>query len=114
MLFRSDNRRVVADVLRDVADVVPASTSREARNALCSGVFSLVIAEPVREGEEPLALGPLLAAAPVVLFSVREPEPEQCDRVAAVLVKSRASNDELRAAVLHLLHPPARGREPRT
>jgi hypothetical protein len=52
-----------------------------------------------------------------VLFSVREAEPELAHLFSAVLVKSRASNEELRSAVLRLLHaassgthsPPPRG-----
>ncbi|KFA91359.1 ATP-binding protein [Archangium violaceum] len=105
-----DNRRVVANVLRDVADVVPASGLAEAEAALRSGPFPLVIAEPVLPEGGPLPLAPLLAAAPVVLFSVREAEPELARQVSAVLVKSRTSNEELRSAVLRLLrstaHPP--------
>ncbi|HEY0094475.1 MAG TPA: HAMP domain-containing sensor histidine kinase, partial [Archangium sp.] len=113
----ADNRRVVADVLRDVADVVSASTPPEAEAALRSGPFPLVIAEPVLPEGGLLPLAPLLAAGPVVLFSVREAEPEVARQVSAVLVKSRASNEELRSAVLRLLHaassgthsPPPRG-----
>ncbi|QRN94896.1 PAS domain S-box protein [Archangium violaceum] len=102
-----DNRRVVADVLRDVADVVPAGSPPEAESALRTGPFPLVIAEPVLPEGGLLPLAPLLAAAPVVLFSVREAEPEVARQVSAVLVKSRASNAELRAAVLRFL--PLRG-----
>jgi CheY-like chemotaxis protein len=98
-----DNRRVVANVLRDVADVVPASGLPEAESALRSGPFPLVIAEPVLPEGGLLPLAPLLAAAPVVLFSVREAEPELARQVRAVLVKSRTSNEELRSAVLRLL-----------
>ncbi|HEX8539523.1 MAG TPA: ATP-binding protein, partial [Cystobacter sp.] len=98
-----DNRRVVADVLRDVADVVPARGLAEAESALRAEPFPLIIAENVLPDGGLLPLEPLLAAAPVVLFSVREAEPELARRVSAVLVKSRATNEELRAAVLRLL-----------
>ncbi|MCY1075598.1 ATP-binding protein [Archangium lansingense] len=104
-----DNRRVVADVLRDVADVVPARNPPEAESALRSGPFPLVIAEPVLPEGGLLPLAPLLAAGPVVLFSVREAEPEVARQVSAVLVKSRASNEELRSAVLRLLQSAANG-----
>ncbi|MET0404888.1 MAG: ATP-binding protein [Cystobacter sp.] len=105
-----DNRRVVADVLREVADVIPASTPREAESALRSGPFALVIAEPVLAGSGPWALESLPTTVPVVLFSVQEPEPALAHQVAAVLVKSRASNEELLATVLRLLRstPPFR------
>jgi signal transduction histidine kinase len=100
----ADNRRVVADVLRDVADVVPARSLPEAECALRAEPFPLVIAENVLPEGGLLPLEPLLAATPVVLFSVREAEPELARQVSAVLVKSRATNEELRAAVLRLLH----------
>ena len=109
----ADNRRVVADVLRDVADVVSASSPQEAESALRSGPFPLVIAEPVLPDGGLLPLAPLLAAAPVVLFSVREAEPELAHQLSAVLVKSRASNDELRSAVLRLLRSAAHSPPPR-
>ncbi|MDY7231376.1 ATP-binding protein [Hyalangium rubrum] len=102
----ADNRRVVADVLRGVAEVVAASSQVEAEAALRSGSFPLVIAEPVLP-EGTLPLQPLLQAAPVLLFSVREAAPEVAQQVSAALVKSRASNAELRAAVLRLLRPGA-------
>ncbi|WNG25360.1 PAS domain S-box protein [Cystobacter fuscus] len=98
-----DNRRVVADVLRDVADMVPARNPPEAESALRAESFPLVIAENVLPEGGLLPLEPLLAAAPVVLFSVREAEPELARQVSAVLVKSRATNEELRAVVLRLL-----------
>ncbi|MFY0574826.1 ATP-binding protein [Cystobacter fuscus] len=75
-----DNRRVVADVLRDVADVVPARGLPEAESALRAEPFPLVIAENVLPEGGLLPLEPLLAAAPVVLFSVREAEPELARR----------------------------------
>ncbi|HEX5753427.1 MAG TPA: ATP-binding protein [Archangium sp.] len=108
-----DNRRVVANVLRDVADVVPASGPLEAESALRSGPFPLVIAEPVLPEGGVLPLAPLLAAAPVVLFSVREAEPELARQVSAVLVKSRTSNEELRSTVLRLLLSAAQPLPPR-
>ncbi|WNG15849.1 ATP-binding protein [Cystobacter fuscus] len=98
-----DNRRVVADVLRDVADVVPARGPAEAESELRAEPFPLIIAENVLPDGGLMPLEPLLAAAPVVLFSVREAEAELARQVSAVLVKSRATNEELRAAVLRLL-----------
>jgi CheY-like chemotaxis protein len=109
----ADNRRVVADVLRDVADVVSVSSPLEAESALRSGPFPLVIAEPVLPDGGLLPLAPLLAAAPVVLFSVREAQPELAHQVSAVLVKSRASNEDLRSAVLRLLRSAAHSPPPR-
>jgi PAS domain S-box-containing protein len=98
-----DNRRVVADVLRDVVDVIAARDEQEAEMALRRGSVALVIAEPVLPQGGELSLAPLLAAAPVVLFSLHEPAPPLVREVSAVLVKSRASNAELRSTVLRLL-----------
>ncbi|MCP3137278.1 GAF domain-containing sensor histidine kinase [Pyxidicoccus xibeiensis] len=99
----ADNRRVVADVLRDVAEVVAAVDLGEAESALRAGSFQLVLVEPELPEGGRLSLAPLLAAAPVVLFSMAEPTPELVRQVSASLVKSRASNADLRAAVLQLL-----------
>ncbi|MFP2932128.1 ATP-binding protein [Pyxidicoccus sp. 3LG] len=103
----ADNRRVVADVLGDVAEVVAAVDLGEAESALRTGRFQLVLVEPELPQGGRLSLAPLLAAAPVVLFSMAEPAPELVRQVSAALVKSRASNADLRAAVLQFLPPGA-------
>jgi PAS domain S-box-containing protein len=104
----NDIRRVVAAILRDVADVVPAATLHEARRKLSAESFDLIILDLELPDGSGLRLlhdlnGATANPAPVVIFSVREASQATIPSVAATLVKSQASNQQLLKTVAALI-----------
>jgi PAS domain S-box-containing protein len=93
---------VVAGVLEDVAQPVPAFTLAEARAKLAAdGAFDLILLDIALPDGSGLDLLPEAAARgiPVVIFSAHEPDSDTAGSVAAVLVKSRTDNARLAAIV---------------
>ena len=102
-----DIRRLTALILSDSSEVTFASTLAQGRARLKREPFDLVILDiglPDGNGLELLeTLEFLSQPVPVVLFSAREEEAETASKVAAALIKSRTSNEALRAKVEELL-----------
>lgn len=95
---------VVSVLVGGVADVTPAATKKEAIRLIHEERFELVILDlmlPDGSGEDLLCELRRSANSkmPVIVFSAREPSTHLADRIAATLVKSRASNDDLLAVV---------------
>ena len=90
---------VVAAILADEADVSAATTLKEAEELLKTRPFDLVILDISLPDGSGLSLLPQLGKEnfniPVVIFSVDEMGRKLDDRVAAALVKSITSNEEL-------------------
>ena len=95
-----DVQRIVSFVLEGVANVTSVGNVAEARSAINSKHFDLVVLDlglPDGDGEELL---PALTqrhggAIPVVVFSAREISRSVAQRVSASLMKSRTSNEVL-------------------
>jgi PAS domain S-box-containing protein len=98
--------RIVATLLEEGCDVVPAMSLAQARGQLATRPFDLILLDmqlPDGDGSELLASLPAPnAATPVVIFSANEVGAELAARVQQSLVKSRTSNSEL-VALLHRL-----------
>lgn len=95
---------VVSVLVGGIADVTPAATKKEAIRLIHEERFELVILDlmlPDGSGEDLLCELRRSANSkmPVIVFSAREPSTHLADRIAATLVKSRASNDDLLAVV---------------
>jgi signal transduction histidine kinase/DNA-binding response OmpR family regulator len=115
--------RVVAAVMGDEAEIVPARSLREARRILASDqAFALVIMDvglPDGSGLDLLAeLRELPRPPQVLIFSASDYNAATARNVAASLVKSRTGNRELQDAIRQLIeslppgqpnsaHPPA-------
>jgi len=99
-----DERRIIAEMLRGRCELSLASTLAEARLALESEDFSLVLLDiglPDGNGLELLDLIEKKTAPPrVVIFSARDIPPEYAERTDAVLVKSKTNNQELLSILL--------------
>ncbi len=93
-----DVRRVVAEILQGTAQVEMADNLQSARAKLEAEPFDLVILDLMLGEESGAELIPYLhaqrPAMPVVIFSAREVGADLESKVAAALVKSRASNTE--------------------
>ena len=102
-----DIRQVTALILGETAQVSFAATLAQGRAQLKSEPFDLVILDiglPDGSGLELLETVEFLEqSVPVVIFSAREEEAEAATKVAAALIKSRTSNEALRAKVEELL-----------
>ena len=86
-------------LLRDLGDLTNVRSLREAREHLAQGRFDLVLLDiglPDGQGTELL---PLVGSAPVIVFSAAENDPGVSARIVASLVKSRATERELRNAI---------------
>ncbi len=110
ILHVEDDNDVVAVVqmlLAEVGDVQQAATSAEASAALSAQSFDLVILDQNLPDGNGIDLLPLIErlrpSLPVILFSVRDLDPELASRVTYTLVKSRTSNTELLTVVSRLL-----------
>lgn len=105
----ADVRSVVAAILGDDVRIVAATTLGEARQQLKARHFDLAILDlGLRDGNGLDLIEELNAAdppTPVILFSAREPAPDQTRLVAASLVKSRTANQELRDTIRRFLKP---------
>ena len=102
---------MVAAIVGDLADVVPATTLDEAYRQLRQRRFDLIILDLELPDGTGLALlhhlGEAAAMpAPVVIFSVREISCATVPNVAASLVKSQTSNQELLETVMALIWRP--------
>lgn len=90
---------IVKALLGDLGDLTNARSLREAKEHLAQSSFDLVLLDiglPDGEGTELL---PFLGTAPVVIFSAAERQPAASERVVATLVKSRATERDLRNAI---------------
>lgn len=103
-----DVQQVVSMILRDLAIVHPASSLEAAREKLKAEKFDLVLLDfglPDGSGLELIAELNQSAAdpTPVVVFSAREMSQEVINQVAASLVKSRTSNQQLLTTIRSLI-----------
>lgn len=99
-----DVRRAVAAILRGVAEVREAASLKEARQELARETFDLALLDLRLPDGYGLELTRVLSAKdppiPVVVFSVTEPRRRRdADELAAVLVKSRSSAQQLVDAI---------------
>jgi PAS domain S-box-containing protein len=97
-----DVRQVVGAILQNVADVCYAANLQEAQQKLQQEIFDLILLDLGLPDGSGLELLPQLNAhpggqptPPVVVFSAQEVGRETLQDVAAVLVKSRTSNQKL-------------------
>lgn len=99
-----DVRRAVAAILHGVAEVREAASLKEARQELARETFDLALLDLRLPDGYGLELTRLLSAKdppiPVVVFSVTEPRRRRdADELAAVLVKSQSSAQQLVDAI---------------
>jgi len=98
---------VVRLLLAEIADVQQAATVAEAQKLLQEQAFDLVILDQNLPDGSGIDLLPLIESQKpplqVILFSVRDLDPDIANRVAVTLVKSRTTNAELLTAVSRLL-----------
>lgn len=94
-----DIRQLVATILKEDAEVVPAESLQQARSLLQQRPIDLVILDiglPDGSGLELLATIDAMRPSPrVVVFSAQDLENGMVHEVAAALTKSRSSNEEL-------------------
>lgn len=109
-----DVLKIVSVILRDVADITHANSLRAAQHHLNCEVFDLVILDLELPDGCGLELLPQLKSPyperqpiPVVVFSAQDVSKEFTARIAAKLVKSRTSNQELIDTIKSLVqgHP---------
>lgn len=108
----ADVRHVVSMVLTDVAQLFSAGSLREARHLLAVLPFDLLLLEvtlPDGNGIELLSLlrrstGPQV---PVIIYSSQDVALDAGQRVAAALVKSRTTNEELLQQVTDVIRTAA-------
>ncbi len=95
---------IIATLIADTADIVPATTITKARMLLQHEVFDLVILDlalPDGDGE---TLLPLLNKAgapptPVIIFSASEVSRDVAKTISAALIKSQTSNEDLLSTI---------------
>ncbi len=90
---------MVKALLGDLGSLTNARSLREAREQLEQGSFDLVLLDiglPDGEGTELL---PLVGHTPVIVFSAAEGDLSASEKIVANLVKSRATEHELRTAI---------------
>jgi CheY-like chemotaxis protein len=110
-----DLRKILVDLLRGHADVVGVATLQEARERLKREPFDLIVLDiglPDGSGLELMESLDTLSGrlVPVLILSANEPADANVrKRVAAILLKSRVSEERVVETVLNLL----RGREVR-
>ncbi|SMB84325.1 ATP-binding protein [Deinococcus hopiensis] len=109
----ADLRQVVQEVLRGVATVASAPTLAQARAALRGEAFDLILLDPGLPDGNGLELLPELREVhphvPVLVFSAGDLDRVDTQRVAATLVKSRTSNEQLLETIRALIHPEGSG-----
>jgi len=109
--------KIVATLIGDEAELVPAATLQAARECIEQTGFDLVILDIGLPDGSGLDLLPLLNTrthhVPVIVFSAYELGDVDAEQVSAALVKARASNDELlniiRTALCDAAQSPAPG-----
>jgi CheY-like chemotaxis protein len=107
-----DVRQVISVLLYDMADLVAAPDLRTARRLLAQDHFDLILLDvglPDGSGLDllPQAGGLITPYTPVVLFSAQEIGLQTAQSVAAVLLKSRTSNDQFLTTVKSLIRKPS-------
>ncbi|MEB3337617.1 MAG: response regulator, partial [Leptolyngbyaceae bacterium] len=104
-----DITHFVAMLLRDLADITSADNIQQARHKLEKERFDLVILDLGLPDGSGLELLPSLhyqtVPIPVVIFSAQEMNVEAIHNVAASLVKSRTSNQNLLDTIKALISP---------
>ncbi|MBD2314730.1 PAS domain S-box protein [Desertifilum sp. FACHB-1129] len=110
-----DILRIVSAILAEVADIIPAHTLSAAHHFLARESFDLVILDIGLPDGYGLELLPQLKSPypggqpiPVVIFSAQEVSREVSAKIAAKLVKTRTSNQELLDTIKSLVsahHP---------
>jgi DNA-binding response OmpR family regulator len=110
----SDVQRVVAALLHEIADVTPAASLGEARRRLALERFDLVILDAELPDGSGLTLLNTMSdtagvPAPVIIFAAREPSRLTRSNVAATLMKSQTSNQQLLETVTALIKRPWSG-----
>ncbi|PYE49908.1 response regulator [Deinococcus yavapaiensis] len=107
----TDVRLVVQELLQEVAEVKGAGSIAEASAMLRSQSFDLVLLDvtlPDGNGLELLAqVRETHPPVPVLVFSASDLDRSSLEHVAATLVKSRTSNDQLLGTIKALLDPAA-------
>lgn len=96
----ADVFEVLSTMLHDIADTVQARGLEEAKSQLERESFNLIILDlslPDGSGLDllPILYNPSRPSVPVIIFSAREVNRETAQKVVAVLVKSRTTNQEL-------------------
>jgi PAS domain S-box-containing protein len=109
-----DTQRVVSALLQPVCDIAYAPTVSAAEQRLSREPFDLVILDLGLPDGSGFDLLPLLKRGegppiPVVVFSAHEIGGEAAQEVAAALVKSKTSNEELLKTITSFLKPHGRG-----
>jgi PAS domain S-box-containing protein len=92
--------KVIGVLLGDIAEVESARTAREALNKLEREKFDLILLDVELPDSTSASLptllnNPALGTIPVVVFSGDEVDPDVSRKIAAGLIKSRTSNQEL-------------------
>lgn len=105
-----DLRATVERLLGSEMDVVAAASLAEARLRAMQETFDLAVIDTELPDGSGLDVIPLLKNAcghtlPVVVFSAADPVAATLDRVTTILVKSRASHQELVATIRSLVIP---------
>jgi DNA-binding response OmpR family regulator len=103
-----DVREVVRMLLQTVGTVVGAGTLAEARQKLSTDSFDLILLDVELPDGSGLDLLPPPASdrqvsIPVLIFSAQEVNGAVTERVAAALVKTRTSNQQLLATIAALI-----------
>lgn len=108
----ADVVRVVATLIKDLAEVIPAATLREAKKMLKKEHFDLVILDLAMPDGSGMGLLPLLQnrtpPVPVLIFSAHDVNRKTAEMVAAVMVKSHTSNERLLETIASLIGAPSR------
>jgi DNA-binding response OmpR family regulator len=99
---------VVSNIVGNAAEVTPAKDLKEARRWLSDEDFDLVILDlilPDGSGERliPFLRKPASGSIPVIVFSAKEMSRETAENVAAALVKSETSNEDLMNTIKSIL-----------
>lgn len=106
----ADLLQVVATLARDVAEFVPARNLAEARTRLRQGLYSVVVLDlDLPDGSGWELIPDLRALTPMprlIILSGHETAASQAEAVAAAMVKSRISNDDLLATLRRVIRQP--------
>ncbi|TCS63986.1 PAS domain S-box-containing protein [Varunaivibrio sulfuroxidans] len=99
-----DVAQVVAALVDDMAEITSVGNLSEARTLLGDKIFDLIILDLMLPDGDGQQLLPFLkktrnSATPTIIFSVQDTTKETIDAIYASLVKSRTSNETLRAVI---------------
>ncbi|GAB4210976.1 MAG: PAS domain S-box protein [Synechococcales cyanobacterium] len=111
-----DILRIVAMIIENVADVTAATTMQQAVHALESSTFDLILLDwglPDGSGFDLLAHlnRQQPQTIPVVVFSASDVAQTTGENIAAALIKSQTSNQQLIDTIQRLINSPAKSRE---